>query len=132
MAETLAGSTPVMLTCAVCVPRRRKPAPVISCAVAVTPGSFSMIGMNASALARRASRLVSFSCTMRTTPRTSPSSKGGSVASASMVTCERSPAVRDRMNSARPPISALMKMKMNTPTATPNTSSDVWALLAVR
>jgi hypothetical protein len=41
--------------------------------------------------------------------------------SASMVICEMSPTVRERMNSAKPPMSADMKMKMNTPTATPVT-----------
>jgi hypothetical protein len=46
--------------------------------------------------------------------------------------CEMSPTVRDRMNSASPPIRADMKMKMNTPTATPVTRSAVCALLAVR
>ena len=43
-----------------------------------------------------------------------------------------SPTARDKMNSASPPIRADMKMKMNTPTATPVTNRAVWALLAVR
>jgi hypothetical protein len=43
-----------------------------------------------------------------------------------------SPAMRDIMNSAKPPIRADMKMKMNTPTATPNTRSVVCPLEAVR
>jgi hypothetical protein len=44
----------------------------------------------------------------------------------------QSPTVRERMNSARPPIRADMKMKMKTPTATPVIRSAVCALFAVR
>ena len=54
------------------------------------------------------------------------SSSAGSTASAWMVMWVMSPAVRDMMNSASPPISADMKMK------TPKTSSVVCAFAAVR
>ena len=43
-----------------------------------------------------------------------------------------SPTVRDKINSAKPPIRADMKIKINTPTATPMTSNPVCALDAVR
>ena len=47
-----------------------------------------------------------------------------------MLMCDRWPDVREVMNWASPPISALMKM--NTPTPTSASNSAVYPLLAVR
>ena len=98
---------------------------------ATTPGTDAIRGRNASASDRVAVRLPPGSITASTWP--SPVIRtAGSRSSASIVTWLISPTVRDTMNSANPPISADMKMKMNTPTATPSTRSAVCALLAVR
>lgn len=60
------------------------------------------------------------------------SSRSGSAASASMVTWAMSPTTLAMMNEARLPISADLKRKMDTPTATPTTSSAACVWLAVR
>jgi len=117
-------------TCATRVPRRRTPAPVIWGETASTSGKASISGIRFNA-SRSSAASERASCARRTRPGNGAIWPGSS-ACASMVTWDMSPAVRDMMNSANPPISADMKMKMNTPTATPTTSSAVCAFEAVR
>ncbi len=71
------------------------------------------------------------SCAISTSPGR-VSRRAGSSGSGSMVTWEMSPTVRETMKSASPPMSADMKMKMKTPTATPETRRAVCAIEAVR
>ena len=107
------------------------PAPLICGETALTPGTPSIRGSQVAASDSVAVRVRPRSATTSTWPSGEISTDGSSV-SASMVIWLMSPTVRDKMNSASPPIRADMKMKMNTPTATPVTNRAVWALLAVR
>jgi len=122
---------PVTLTGAVACPRTRNPLPMICCDVAVTSGMEAISGRKASAV-RNWLRWLVARCSTTSRPASSGSSATGSRLGASTVTWAMSPTVRCTRNTASPPISALMKMKTKTPTATPATSNPVCALVAVR
>ena len=129
MADSRPGISPLMLTCATCAPWVTNPAPEICGETARTPGKDSIKAMKLAAVGRFAAVVLDFCCTKRGAPA---SNRAGSSGSAWIDTWAMSPTVRDKINSANPPISADMKIKIKTPTATPKTNSPVCALDAVR
>ena len=123
ISESLPGITPMTPTGATACPRSTKADPRICGDTAVTPGVFSMIGMSGCQIAICSRRLRSF-CSA-TCARLSAERMAGSRSGISRTIWGILPTVLRVSRVASPPMSALMKMKTLTPSATPAISSEV-------